>query len=125
MDYLIHMFQNNNMKYLENLDLSWNLLDNQSFISFCECIFICQCYSLKYLSFNSNMPLESEETIHTLDNLLIDILENRLFSIKVIDLYGNGITYDQTLKFISESKQLIPHLLCRFRSIIYLYRLYN
>lgn len=113
------------MKYLENLDLSWNLLDNQSFISFCECIFICQCYSLKYLSFNSNMPLESEETIHTLDNLLIDILENRLFSIKVIDLYGNGITYDQTLKFISESKQLIPHLLCRFRSIIYLYRLYN
>lgn len=125
MDYLIHMFQNNNMKYLENLDLSWNLLDNQSFISFCECIFICQCYSLKYLSFNSNIPLESEETIHTLDNLLIDILENRLFSIKVIDLYGNGITYDQTLKFISESKQLIPHLLCRFRSIIYLYRLYN
>lgn len=125
MDYLIHMFQNNNMKYLENLDLSWNLLDNQSFISFCECIFICQCYSLKYLSFNSNIPLESEETIHTLDNLLTDILENRLFSIKVIDLYGNGITYDQTLKFISESKQLIPHLLCRFRSIIYLYRLYN
>lgn len=123
MDYLIHMFQNNNMKYLENLDLSWNLLDNQSFISFCECIFICQCYSLKYLSFNSNIPLESEETIHTLDNLLTDILENRLFSIKVIDLYGNGITYDQTLKFIYESKQLIPHLLCRFRSIIYLYRL--
>lgn len=125
MDYLIHMFQNNNMKYLENLDLSWNLLDNQSFISFCECIFICQCYSLKYLSFNSNIPLESEETIHTLDNLLTDILENRLFSIKVIDLYGNAITYDQTLKFIYESKQLIPHLLCRFRSIIYLYRLYN
>lgn len=62
-----------------------------------------------------NIPLTSSRVISTLDQLLNLVLENRLLSIKVIDLYGNGITYEQYHKFTSEIAYLYPHLLCHFR----------
>lgn len=43
------------------------------------------------------------------------ILENRLLSIKVINLYGNGITYEQYHKFTTEIAYLYPNLICHFR----------
>lgn len=50
---LLECFTKNKMLYLKVIDLSWNMLDNRSFVMFCDALLTGSCYSLSYISFDS------------------------------------------------------------------------